>query len=279
MEINLNKRFQIQREVVSEENYYTEGPISDGLGGVFFTTLTGGEIAHWHEDHGLTRRKFDGWPNGQSRNKKGFVVCDTKNKRLVQLDHERQFIYDIVADQPAGKPVKAPNDVIGDDHGGLYFTDSVRHDGRVFYISENKDLHLVADMLDYPNGLVLSGDGKYLIIAESYANRLVHVTLEAPGVPRKKEIFCNLPHHPSGELINNLPDGLAMDQQGHIWVAHYGMGAIQIVNGAGYVLKSVQTGIPLTSNLCFGIGNTLFVTGGSREPGPGTVIKITLKNT
>lgn len=278
MEINLDTTVQIHKEVIAAEDYYTEGPIFDDQGGVFFTTLTGGEIVYWHEDHGLTRRKFDGWPNGQTRNKKGFVVCDSKNRRLVQLDHEGQFLFDVLVAQCAGKPVRSPNDVIEDAYGGLYFTDSVRHDGRVFYMSAEKEMRVVADALDYPNGLVLSDDRKYLIIAESYANRLIHIALEAPGVSKKKEVFCTLPHHPSGNPIDNLPDGLAIDQQGRIWVAHYGMGTLQIVNEAGHVLKSIPTGIPLTSNICFGTDNTLFVTGGNSEPGPGIVTKIILTN-
>jgi gluconolactonase len=102
--------------------------------------------------------------------------------------------------------------------------------------------------------------------------------LTAEGYP--KRIFADLPVHQSGNPLKNLPDGLAVDKEGRIWVAHYGMQAIQVLSRDGDPLYSLDTQLPLTSNLCFltdepGL-KVLMVTGGYQEPGPGAVIKMTV---
>lgn len=274
MTIDLTQPVETQRQVLFECDYYTEGPVVDGQGGVYFTTLTGGAIWHWHQATGGAYWAGGGWPNGQVRYAGGLVVCDSRNRRLARYDNHGNPLPDVIRDTCAGRRLSVPNDVIADQHGGLYFTDSVRHEGYVFYLAANGEAHVVAQGLDYPNGLVLTKDQDALIVAESYANRLLHIPLASPGIAQAVTILCTLPFHDSGHAAANLPDGLALDEEGRIWVAHYGMGAIQVVDKGGTLMTTLPTGMPLTSNLCFGKENEVFVTGGEAEPGPGKLIKL-----
>ncbi|MGN6602852.1 MAG: SMP-30/gluconolactonase/LRE family protein, partial [Ginsengibacter sp.] len=59
-------------------------------------------------------------------------------------------------------------------------------------------------------------------------------------------------------------------------VAHYGMKSILQLSPSGKLLRTQEVDFPLTSNLFFADKNTLIVTGGFGEPGPGGVIKILL---
>jgi len=279
MTVDFTKQIAIRREVLFEGEFYTEGPVCDDNGGIYFSDLTGGTIWYWHEENGTSRFVAEGWPNGQARYAMGdWLVCDSKSRQLRRYDANGNFVGNVIDGHCAGKPVTTPNDVIIDSRGGFYFTDSVRHRGYVFYRSASGEECVVAEGLDYPNGLALSVDERRLFVAESYANRLLCVQLCGPGGTADVGVFCRLPSHPSGRLEANLPDGLAVDREGCVWVAHYGMGVVQVVGGGGSLLASIPTGIPLTSNLCFFGPDCLIVTGGDAEPGPGRVVKLTLKN-
>lgn len=277
MAIDFTQQITVRREVLFEGAFYTEGPVCDDQGGIYFTDLTGGTLWYWRRESGALRCVEGGWPNGQARDSMGnWLVCDSKTRQLRRYDAKGNFTGNVVDGHCAGKPVTTPNDVITDSGGGFYFTDSVRHRGYVFYRSNTGAERVVAEGLDYPNGLVLSADERHLFVAESYANRLVRVQLDGPGGAADWDVFCELPYHASGHPQANLPDGLAIDSAGNVWVAHYGMGALQVVDKQGKLLASIPTGIPLTSNVCLLEPDSLIVTGGDAEPGPGRVVKLTL---
>lgn len=270
----------VERTVFFEGAFYTEGPVRDKLGRYYFTDLSGGRV--WRmspEGRSLKVWATSTCPNGQAITREGHhLICDSKEHVVKRFDAKGRLIRYEVNESCAGIPVHVPNDVIVDRSGGFYFTDSVREDGRVFYKSSAGNCHEVAQGYDYPNGLVLSTDERYLFIAESYRNRILRITLDKPGRMGYWEVWCDLPQHPSGTTGTNLPDGLAMDGMGRLWVAHYGMGAVQVVGTDGKLLASVATGLPLTSNVCLIDDITLLVTGGITEPGPGAVARINVRN-
>lgn len=88
------------------------------------------------------------------------------------------------------------------------------------------------------------------------------------------EVFADLPKHISGDQQKNLPDGLALGKNGELLVAHYGMQAVQVLSSIGALETSIDSGMLLTSNLCFLTEDSLLVTGGHAEPGPGGLFKI-----
>ncbi|WP_138993247.1 SMP-30/gluconolactonase/LRE family protein [Larkinella sp. C7] len=262
--------------------FYTEGPAVDRDGNWYVTTLTGGEIIR------LDRAgKYIVWgktacPNGQVVLPTGdHGVCDPRQAAIGRFGSDGSYQGVVIQQFCAGVDVQSPNDLVIDSRQNLYFTDSIRTHGKVFFVGADGTERLVADGIDYANGLVLSADETKLYVAESYQNRVLVIELAEPGMPKGPVlVFAALPAHPSGNAIGNLPDGLALDQQGRIWVAHYGMQAIQVVSARGEWLFSLDTTLPLTSNLCFledqPERKTLLVTGGFREPGPGGVVLITV---
>ena len=78
----------------------------------------------------------------------------------------------------------------------------VEPDGR-WYESEHR--------LRVANGMILTGDGKQLIVAESAGMRLTRFDLDADGVPTNPEIFAQLDN-------GQYPDGICGDDQGGAWV-------------------------------------------------------------
>lgn len=262
----------IRRTIIADLPCYTEGPVSDRDGNLFFTTLSGGAIWRVDSKGHLAEWAHSDCPNGQVILPDGdHVICDSKLGAIRRFSPNGQWIDDELAGYCAGERIQVPNDLVVAPDGTLFFTDSIRHAGGVFYQRANGQQGILATGLDYPNGLVVTPCENGLYVAESYRNRILRIDL---GGARGVEVFANLPVHPSGRPESNLPDGLCITDDGLLWVAHYGMQALQVISGAGVLLDTIDTGIPLTSNVAWVTKQKLMVTGGFGEPGPGRVIII-----
>lgn len=70
---------------------------------------------------------------------------------------------------------------------------------------------VVADDLMFPNGTVITRDGKTLVVGESFGRRLTAFDIAADGSLANRRVWA--------DLGNNVPDGIALDAEGAIWVA------------------------------------------------------------
>lgn len=262
---------------LADLDYYTEGPAIDAMGNIYASTLGGGEILKINLNGKVSTWAKSECPNGQIILPDGdHLVCDSKLASVRRFDGEGKFLKDIVKECCAGAEVSVPNDLIMAPLGNLMFTDSVRKTGKIFIVSESRE-KVLADNLDYPNGLAISPNGRWLYVAESYRNRILRFDVSDVWKSNGNfTVLTDLPKHPSGKDTDNLPDGLAIDNMGNIWVAHYGMGCIHQYSPQGEHMTSIQTGMPLTSNITFADNKAVIVTGGFGEPGPGKIIKITI---
>ena len=261
--------------------FYTEGPAIDESGNFYFTALSGGFIGKIDSRGTYTKWATGMCPNGQVILKNGeHWFCDSLDAGVSRYTSEGDFLGYLIKGICDDNGIQAPNDLILDSVNNLYFTDSVRTEGKVFFQSADGRRRVVAKNIDYANGLALSLDEKYLYVAESYRNRILIIELSEPGVAKNDaQVFAELPWHHSREITCNLPDGLAVDRDGKLWVAHYGMHAIQVLDQSGKLVSTIHTTLPLTSNLCFiedsDSCQKLLVTGGYGEPGPGAILMIT----
>ena len=144
---------------------------------------------------------------------------------------------------------------------------------RAFALEVTGSARVVARDIDFANGLALTTDGRRLLVAESYRNRILTVDLDGSGVAAGSPApFADLPSHPDPDGTA-VPDGIAFDAAGRLWVAHYGMQALHVLATDGTLLATYDSGIPLTSNLCFAAGS-IYVTGGAGTPGPGLLTRL-----
>jgi len=252
--------------------WYTEGPVVDHNGNIYFTTLTGGKIMRIEAVNGRIEEWARGIkPNGQFILPNGHhLVCDSGNASVSRYDaYGRLLGYDLFH-HCAGHEIYVPNDLVADHAGGVYFTDSIRETGKLCYYAPDGIQRIIATNLDFPNGVALSPDSKYLLVAESYQNRILYFSIGDDGIAGERwEVFVDLPTNtdPNGY---NLPDGIRFREDGTLWIAHYGMQAIQVVDAGGVWTRSIAVDFPLPSNLCL-LNDSLVVTGGYSEPGPGGV--------
>jgi gluconolactonase len=92
-------------------------------------------------------------------------------------------------------------------------------------------------------------------------------------------VFADLPSK-EGEQIDNQPDGMCLDAEGNLYVAHYGMRQVQVLDPKGKLIRRYAGGNLTTSNVGFGGPNLdqLFITGGlGKESGRGALFRLDLK--
>lgn len=170
-----------------------------------------------------------------------------------------------------GKPLVAPNDLVFDADGGLWFTDhGVQHGD---HADQPGLLHLgpggeavtgAVWGLDSANGVGLSPDGRTVYVAETHPGRLWAFDVVGPGQVANGG-GPDRPH--AGRLLYDAPEGqlfdsLAVDGDGWVCVATIGPGAITCVSPDGSEVELVDTDDPLTTNIAFGgaDGRTAVVT-------------------
>lgn len=228
-----------------------------------------------------------GAPNGHKILGDGtHLVCDASPSHLavLHLDATGKML-DPAAKECDGKPLLGPNDLTLDTaNKGFYFSDpgpSGKDNpiGTINYVDARGKTHLVAGGLAYPNGIVLTNDGKRILLAESQKNRVLEYPVLSPGKVGEMKVFADLPKNPNGKWEENQPDGMCLDAAGNLYVAHYGMKQVQVLDPKGKLLRTYPGGNRTTSNVGFGGPNRdqLFITGGlDVEAGPGGLFRIDL---
>ena len=159
-----------------------------------------------------------------------------------------------------GHPLRAPNDLVMDGHGGFWFTDhGIRDTGArtadltaIHYAKvDGSEIREVVFPVDGPNGIGLSPDGHTLYWAETHTGRVFRRTVIssgelAPAVPLDTSVvLCGLPGL-------QLLDSLAVDGAGNVCVATIVNGGITVISPDGARVDHVPTGDILTTNICFG---------------------------
>ncbi len=228
-----------------------------------------------------------GAPNGHKILADGtHLVCDASQHAVLHLSPNGKQL------KPAsthcnGTALRGPNDLSLDTpNGGFYFTDPGGSGidnliGTVHYVDQAGTTHLIDDKLAFPNGIVLCPGGKQLLVAESQKNRILSYDVLSPGKVGPRKVFVNLPKKDEATgQIDNQPDGICLDKARNLYVAHYGMKQVQVINPAGKIIARYDGGNVTTSNVAFGgpNGDQLFVTGGlGNEAGEGGLFRLDLR--
>lgn len=277
------KQSELSPVKLFEVDRYTEGVVFDHKGDGYISwdkTITKFTLKGDTSTFAVT-----GAPNGHKILADGtHLVCDASQHAILKLDADGKML------EPAskscnGKPLRGPNDLTLDPKGGFYFTDPGESSaenpiGTVHYVDTAGVTHLVADKIAFPNGIVLTEDGKTLLVAESQRNRVLAYPVVSPGKVGAMSVFADLPKSASGKWEDNQPDGMCLDAQGNLYVAHYGMKQVQVLDPKGTLIRQYDGGNQLTSNVAFGGPNRdqLFVTGSIKFDGtPGAVFRLDIK--
>lgn len=89
---------------------------------------------------------------------------------------------------------------------------------------------IVADNLFFPNGIVITPDGKTLIVAETLGHCLTAFDIRKDGSLNNRRIFAQFPGKIGVEEGIN-PDGICLDAEGAVWSATCGPSVIRVKEG------------------------------------------------
>ncbi|MCJ9690420.1 SMP-30/gluconolactonase/LRE family protein [Rhizobium sp. PRIMUS64] len=162
-------------------------------------------------------------------------------------------------DQCDGRILSGPNDIVFDDQGGFYFTDTgrvrefYRDHGAVYYgKADGSSIKRVVFPLLAPNGIGLSPDLSTLYVAEMETARLWSYAIAGPGVVHKRPF----PSQSGGELVIGLGgfqrlDSLKIAASGNICVSTLVTGCITVISPQGKLLDQVWMPEIYPTNLGF----------------------------
>jgi len=91
-----------------------------------------------------------------------------------------------------------------------------------------------ADDLHFPNGTVITPDGKTLIVGETLAHRLTAFAIDATGELSNRRLFA--------QLDGCFPDGICLDADGAVWVADARSPRVMRVLDGGRIDRTISTG-------------------------------------
>jgi len=134
------------------------------------------------------------------------------------------------------------NDMVVDGEGRAYVGNfgADRHkgeperDANLVRVDPDGSIHLAAPDLAFPNGSVITPDGKTLIVGETRGRRLTAWDRRPDGSLENRRLWA--------DIAPNHPDGICLDAEGGIWVADpRGMETIRVEEG-GTVTHRISTG-------------------------------------
>lgn len=119
---------------------------------------------------------------------------------------------------------------------------------------------VVAEGLQFANGTVITDDGRTLLVAESYGQRITAYDIAADHSLTNPRVWS--------EVRPNVPDGMCLDADGAVWAADpVSQGVMRVQPGLGAV-EWIDTTQPAYGCVLGGTdGRTLFIcTSASSEP-------------
>jgi gluconolactonase len=265
---------------------FTEGPLYDGNGGVYFSDL--GPSAQqstnpshiWRYDIASDTSQIvdpiSGGANGLIKDASGRVISADRDRRQIsrRSASDIKSVETVLVNKYLTKSFNGPNDLVMDGTGGLFFTDP-DYENRLslpdalYYLSSTGELFqrrtFTSASNRRPNGVVLSPDGTILYLAIESGKRIMEYDVGPNGALTNDRQFAITTVDAAGTPLPNItngPDGLTVDAAGNLYAAV--QNAVFAWNPAGVRLFDLPVSQDPT-NLKFGgaSGRTLFITAGT----------------
>jgi len=268
---------------------WAEGPAWNAVGRyLLWSDIPNDRQLRWLEEDGHVSvfRKPAGNSNGNTFDFEGRQLsCEHGNRRVVRYEHNGQV--SVIASEFEGKPLNAPNDIVVDPNGDIWFTDPgygslMNYEGNkgplhlkeaVYHVDgRSGKISMVTDDIGKPNGICFSPDYKKLYVADTGSTHY-------PDVPKQIKVwdvngaklengrrFISMEMEWNGKKVAGQADGIRCDVEGNIWSSAGWVGegydGVHIFSPDGDRIGQIR--LPeMCSNVCFGgtKRNRLFMTG------------------
>ena len=240
---------------------FTEGPAADAAGNVYFTDQPNNRIYKWDAtDSRISVFMEDaGRANGLYFNTEGNLVAAADNKsELWKIAPDGSV--QVLLTNYEGKRFNGPNDLWIAPDETIYFTDPYYQRDywertqkdikaeRVYALTPNGKVRIVAGDLVKPNGIIGTADGKTLYVADIGAGKTYRYTLDSEGNLTDKQLFTE-----------QGSDGMTLDSNGNVYLTGKG---VTVYDKTGKKIEYINIDKDWTGNVTFGgkKRQTLFIT-------------------
>jgi gluconolactonase len=233
----------VMPKLVQEGFVFTEGPVGTADGGLYFSDVRTSRLYRLAPNGKISLvREQTGGGNGLAVTRDGTLFAvEGDGKRISKRTRDGTVI--AVSESAGGKPYLAPNDLILDAKGGIYATDPGPRPvvpGRptfVYYLPAGAAQPLVLDeTVGRPNGVILTNNGKTLIVDDSIGNVVFAYDVQPDGAVRNKRLFAELRDIPAGQ--ESAADGMALDRDDRLYVTT--VVGVQVFDRVGNHLGTIK---------------------------------------
>jgi gluconolactonase len=195
-------------EVVSEGHRFTEGPVVNDKGELFFTDIPNNRI------HKVTAvgeatvfAEQTGGANGLKFGPDGTLyACANSKKQIIAYDAEGKA--KVVAEEVNS------NDLTVNNKGDIYFTDPGNR--LIWLVSKAGEKKMVDRGITRPNGIALTPDQSLLLVADTAGQFVYSFQIQPDGSLTNKQRYFHL-HMPDGATESGA-DGMTVDTNGTLYV-------------------------------------------------------------
>ncbi|MES2260385.1 MAG: SMP-30/gluconolactonase/LRE family protein [Pseudomonadota bacterium] len=281
------------------ENILTPVQIATGLvfgeglrwrdGTLYVSDMLGLKVLAFDE-HGAQRLVADmpTKPNGMAFLPNGdHIISSMHDARLYRVTPQGLVLYadmralftgyvgDMVAD--------ASGRLYVDDVGARVFEGEQLRPGRIVAVEPDGSVSVAADQLMFPNGIVITGDGKTLIVSETFEQRLTAFDIVDGKLQNRRTMLDLTTLAPAGvkrEDNARLVDGMAIDAEDGLWLSMLKGEEFVRIDAQGQVTDRVR----LPGHECVACalggadGRTLFMVA-THVPGPNIFEEMTHRRT
>lgn len=229
-----------------------EGPVWDPERGLFFSDVHGG---------GVYCLKTDGSTEVVFPHRKGIGgMCLHNDGGLVVSGRNIAFkgfggrdATQIILDRDPDNDNVGYNDLTADTSGRIYagslgsavFDEgNVPKPGNLYLIDLDGSARVVATDVRLTNGLAFSPDGSTLYHADSRRQCVFYYSVRGDGTLDDREVFV--------ATETGVPDGLAVSEDGAVWVALAGGSGVGVYGSDGTHRETLTIPVPMCTSVCFG---------------------------
>jgi gluconolactonase len=251
---------------------FLEGPSFDREGNLYVTDIPYGRVFKISPQGTWDLVcEYDGWPNGLKIHRDGRIFITDYKRGIMVLDPQHGDIEPFL-ESAGSEGFKGVNDLVFSPTGDMYFTDQGQTGlqdptGRVYKLDTAGNLSCLLNTVPSPNGIVFDPKLNHLLIAVTRAQQIWRIPLGNGSITSKVGVFAQLHGGLGG------PDGLALDDESNLYIAHTGFGSVWQLSKVGEPLRRIVSceGISNT-NLAFGgaDGRSLFIT----ESESGSILQV-----
>jgi len=116
--------------------------------------------------------------------------------------------------------------------GGQNITLASKVTARLAFIDTDGNVSVAAEDMFFPNGAVITPNGRQLIIAETLAKRLTAFDIADDGSLSNRQVWA--------DIAPSNPDGICLDSDGGIWTATVSNEVIRVEQG-GEITQRITT--------------------------------------